>query len=76
MGEVMKAGGPIGMTLQLKPDLAEAHLLAGNILLRVNQNERALVEYREYLRLAPKGEFVGQVQELVRKVEKTLNVKN
>jgi len=72
MGEVVKAGGPIGMTLQLKPDLAEAHLLAGNILLRVNQRERALLEYREYLRLAPKGEFVPQVQELVRKVEKTL----
>lgn len=76
MGEVAKAGGPIGKTLQLKPDLAEAHLLAGNILLRVNQRERALVEYREYLRLAPKGEFVAQVQELVRKVEKTLNEKN
>ena len=76
MGEVAKAGGPIGMTLQLKPDLAEAHLLAGNILLRVNQRERALVEYREYLRLAPKGEFVGQVQELVRKVEQTLTDKN
>jgi tetratricopeptide (TPR) repeat protein len=75
MGEVAKAGGPIGMTLQLKPDLAEAHLLAGNILLRVNQRERALVEYREYLRLAPKGEFVAQVQELVRKVEKTLEKK-
>lgn len=72
MGEVVKAGGPIGMTLQLKPDLAEAHLLAGNILLRVNQRERALLEYREYLRLAPKGEFVTQVQELVRKVEKSL----
>jgi len=28
------------------------------------------------LRLAPKGEFVGQVQELVLKVEKTLNNKN
>jgi 5-hydroxyisourate hydrolase-like protein (transthyretin family) len=76
MGEVVKAGGPIGMTLQLKPDLAEAHLLAGNILLRVNQPERALVEYREYLKLAPKGEFVSQVQELVRKVEKTLPEKN
>jgi Flp pilus assembly protein TadD len=76
MGEVAKAGGPIGKTLQLKPDLAEAHLLAGNILLRVNQRERALLEYREYLRLAPKGEFVPQVQELVRKVERTLNEKN
>lgn len=72
MGEVAKAGGPIGMTLQLKPELAEAHLLAGNILLRVNQRERALIEYKEYLRLAPKGEFVPQVQELVRKVEKSL----
>jgi len=76
MGEVTKAGGPIGMTLQLKPELAEAHLLAGNILLRVNQHERALVEYREYLRLAPKGEFVSQVQELVRIVEKKLLEKN
>ena len=76
MGEVAKAGGPIGMTLQLKPDLAEAHLLAGNILLRVNQRERALVEYREYLRLAPKGEFVSQAQDLVRKLEKSLNEKN
>ena len=75
MGEVAKAGPPIGMTLQLKPDLAEAHLLAGNILLRVNQRERALIEYREYLRLAPKGEFVPQVQELIRKVEKSLNDK-
>jgi tetratricopeptide (TPR) repeat protein len=73
MGEVAKAGAPIGKTLQLKPDLAEAHLVAGNILLRVNQPERALIEYREYLRLAPKGEFVPQVQELVRKVEKSLN---
>jgi tetratricopeptide (TPR) repeat protein len=60
MGEIAKAGGPIGMTLQLKPDLAEAHLLAGNILLRV----------------APKGEFVSQVQELVRRVEKSLAEKN
>lgn len=72
MGEVAKAGAPIGMTLQLKPDLAEAHVYAGNILLRVNQPERALVEYREYLRLAPKGELVQQVQDLVRRVEKTL----
>ena len=76
MGEVAKAGAPIGMTLQLKPELAEAHLLAGNILLRVNQRERALIEYREYLRLAPKGEFVAQVQDLIRKVENTLKNKN
>ena len=72
MGQVAKAGPPIGMTLQLKPDLAEAHVYAGNILLRVNQPERALMEYREYLRLAPKGEMVPQIEALISRVEKTL----
>jgi tetratricopeptide (TPR) repeat protein len=70
MGEVAKAGAPIGMTLQLKPELAEAHLLAGNILLRVSQKERALIEYREYLRLEPKGEFAPQVQQLIQRVQR------
>ena len=73
MNQVAKAAAPIGKTLQLKPDLAEAHVYAGNILLRVNQPERALIEYREYLRLAPKGEMVPQIEALIRKVEKTIN---
>lgn len=72
MNQVAKAAAPIGKTLQLKPDLAEAHIYAGNILLRVNQPERALIEYREYLRLAPKGELVPQIEQLIRRVEKTL----
>ena len=72
MGEVAKAGAPVAMTLQLRPELAEAHLLAGNIPLRVNQNERALIEYREYLRIAPKGEFALQAHEMVRKIERAI----
>ena len=72
MGDVAKAGSQLGRTLQLKSDFAEAHLLAGNILLRVNQPERALIEYEEYLRLTPKGEFAGQARELVRKLKSTL----
>jgi tetratricopeptide (TPR) repeat protein len=70
MGDVKKAGPPLGRTLQLKPDFAEAHLLAGNVLLRVGQQERALIEYQEYLRLAPKGEFASQTRELVQKLSK------
>lgn len=69
---VAKAAPAIGHTLQLKPDFAEAHLLAGNILLKVNQPERALAEYDEYLRLEPKGEFVVQTQELVKKLNKVI----
>ncbi len=72
MGNTAKAGPAIGRTLQLKPDFAEAHLLAGNILLRVTQPERALAEYQEYLRLSPKGEFAPQTRELVDKLNKAI----
>jgi tetratricopeptide (TPR) repeat protein len=72
MGEVAKAGANVGKTLQLKPEFAEAHLLAGNILLRVNQQQRALVEYQEYLKLAPKGEFAPQARDLIQKLQKSL----
>ncbi len=71
-GDIAKAGPSIGKTLQLKPDFAEAHLLAGNILLRVAQQERALVEYQEYLRLAPRGEFAGQARDLTEKLKASL----
>lgn len=67
--ELMKAAPHIGRTLQLKPELPEAHLLAGNILLRLNQQLRALREYEEYVRLAPKGEFASQARELILKLK-------
>jgi Tfp pilus assembly protein PilF len=74
--ELMKAAPAVGRTLQLKPDFAEAHLLAGNILLQLNQQRRALVEYQEYLKLEPKGEFAQQTRELVDKLSKALLEKN
>jgi Tfp pilus assembly protein PilF len=69
---IPKAGAAIGRTLQLKPDFAEAHLLAGNVLLRVSQPERALAEYQEYLRLEPKGDFVQPTRELVQKLSRAI----
>jgi tetratricopeptide (TPR) repeat protein len=69
-GDAMKTGPFIGRTLQLKPDFAEAHLLAGNILLRLNQHQRAQVEYEEYLRLAPKGEYAVEARDLLQKLRK------
>ncbi|HEV7681486.1 MAG TPA: tetratricopeptide repeat protein [Pyrinomonadaceae bacterium] len=67
---IAKAAPAIGHTLQLKPDFAEAHLLAGNVLLKVNQQQRAAAEYQEYLRLEPKGEFAVQARELIEKLNK------
>lgn len=74
-GDIKRAGLPIGRTLQLKPDFAEAHLLAGNILLKLNAPERALFEYEEYLRLSPKGEFADQTRLLVQKMKKAMKSK-
>lgn len=72
MGKVAQAGPPIGKALQLKPGFAEAHLMAGNILLRMSEQQRALVEYQEYLRLSPRGEFASQARELVQKLQKAI----
>lgn len=73
--ELMKAAPAVGRTLQLKPDFAPAHLFAGNLLLKLNQQERALVAYQEYLRLEPKGEFAAQTRELVAKLSKAIGEK-
>lgn len=72
MGDAKQAGPPLGRTLQLKPDFAEAHLLAGNVLLKLNVPERALIEYEEYLRLSPKGEFADQTRQVVQKLKKAM----
>jgi Tfp pilus assembly protein PilF len=69
---VTKAGMHIARTLELQPTMAEAHLLAGNIFMRSGLPQNALVEYEEYLRLSPKGEFERQVRELVDKLKKSL----
>lgn len=72
MSDIKRAAPAIGRTLQLKPDFAEAHLLAGNILLKLGVPERALVEYEEYLRLSPRGEFAEQTRQLVLKLKKSM----
>ena len=68
-GDLSKAGRQVGLAIQLNPNFAEAHLLAGNILLRVNKREDALAEFQEYLRLAPKGEFAAQARTAVEKLK-------
>lgn len=71
-GNLAKAGFQVGRTLQLMPDLADAHLLAGNIFMRASLPENALIEYEEYLRLSPKGEFSDQAQEIAHKLKRAL----
>jgi tetratricopeptide (TPR) repeat protein len=73
--EILKAAPHAGRTLQLKPDYPDAHLLAGNLFVRLNLPARALTEYEEYLRLAPKGEAAEAARQLAQKIKKSLNGK-
>jgi len=58
--------------LELNPNLADAHLLKGNLLLKVRRAADALHEFEEYLRLDPKGQFADQTRALVEKIKKAL----
>ena len=65
-----KAYDEVKRALQLNPNLAGAHLLKGNLLLRVARTTDALVEFDEYLRLEPNGTMANETRALVDKIKK------
>jgi Flp pilus assembly protein TadD len=56
--------------LALSPNIAAAHLLKGNLLLRVSRTADAMVEFGEYLRLEPNGPFAAETRALIDKLKK------
>jgi tetratricopeptide (TPR) repeat protein len=58
--------------LKLDPDLADAHLLKGNLLFRARRAKDALTEFDDYLRLDPKGQFADQTRVLAERIRKAL----
>jgi tetratricopeptide (TPR) repeat protein len=67
-----KAYDQVNQSLKLNPDLAQAHLVKGNLLLRVRRAADAQHEFEEYLRLDPKGPFAEQTRAVVEKIKKAL----
>ena len=59
-------------SLELNPDFAPAHVVKGNLLLRVRRAQDAQHEFEEYLRLDPKGPFAEQARTTVEKIKKAL----
>ena len=57
--------------LGLNPNLAGAHLLKGNLLLRVSRAHDALAEFDEYLRLEPNGPFAAETRTLADRIRKS-----
>lgn len=56
--------------LNLNPQLAAAHLLKGNLLLRVSRTADAVAEFDEYLRLEPNGAFAPETRAVVERIKK------
>ena len=63
-----KAYAEVNHALKLNFDLAGAHLLKGNLLLRVPRTADAVTEFNTYLRLEPNGPFAAQTRALIEKI--------
>ena len=70
--DLEKAYDQVKKALELDPNLAQAHLLKGNLLLRVRRAADAQHEFEEYLRLEPKGVAAEQARTTVEKIKKAL----
>ena len=65
-----KSYDEVKRALTLNPNLGGAHLLKGNLLLRVGRATDSLVEFDEYLKLEPNGPFAAETRSLVEKIKK------
>jgi tetratricopeptide (TPR) repeat protein len=65
-----KAYEEVKRALVLNPDLAGAHLLKGNLLLRVSRAADAVVEFNAYLRLEPNGPYAAETRALIEKINR------
>ena len=68
-GDLARAARQVGLTIQLNDSFPDAHLLAANIHLKVNNRQDALEQFQAYLRLAPKGEFAAQARQAIEKLK-------
>jgi tetratricopeptide (TPR) repeat protein len=55
--------------VSLRPGLAGAHILLGDINLSKSDPQGALKEYKEALRLDPKGPMAAPTQQMINKIE-------
>jgi tetratricopeptide (TPR) repeat protein len=62
----------VKQAVDLDPQLADAHVLKGNLLLRAQRGNEALAEFEEYLRLDPKGPRAATVRGLIKRIRAAL----
>jgi tetratricopeptide (TPR) repeat protein len=63
----------VSRALELDSNLAEAHIVAGNLLLRARRGKDALAHFETYLKLEPNGPFAKDAKDLVKKLKESLD---
>jgi len=66
------AWNEVNTTLKIDPNFADAHVLAGNMLLRARRANDALAHFETYLKLQPNGELAGETTSIVKKIQEGL----
>jgi tetratricopeptide (TPR) repeat protein len=69
LGRVQAAEPQAEKAVSLRPGLAGAHILLGDIDLHKRDAQGALKEYKEALRLDPKGPMAAPTQQMINKIE-------
>ena len=54
---------------ELQPDLAETHLVLGNVRIHMGDRNGAAESFREYLRLEPEGRETFRIREILRRLD-------
>ena len=70
LGRFQDAEPQAQKAVALKPDLAGAHVLEGDLALQKHDAQSALKEYKEAVRLDPKGPMAAPTQQMISKIEK------
>jgi tetratricopeptide (TPR) repeat protein len=70
--KVESAWAEVSRAISIDPKLAEAHLLAGNMLLKAKRPADALKHFETYLKLEPDGDLAAETTEIADKIRKAL----
>jgi CheY-like chemotaxis protein len=65
-GNLSKALGYAQQAVQANPESAEAFLVVGAVQQQGNKNAEAKTAYEKYLKLAPKGQYAGDVRSILK----------
>ncbi len=66
------AESPLRKVIAAQPDMASAHVMLGNVLLKKGDGPGALNEFQTYLKLDPNGPSAPGVREVIPKIEAAL----